>query len=128
MASLCTPAEVRALDVLGTDFPDPPFTDPVLQGILNTVTLLVDADCGDADVAKQAECALAAHFATMQNRSGAATVGQVVGHSDGRLTQSYASAMQGDADDWLRLTSYGMTYLLLRDVMVCGAVPLVLRC
>jgi len=128
MASLCTPAEVRALDVLGTDFPDPPFTDPVLQSILDTATLFVDATCGDADVAKQAECALAAHFATKKNQSGAASVGQVVAHSDGRLAQSYASAMQGDADDWLRTTSYGMTYIMLRDIMTCGAVPLVLRC
>lgn len=126
----CTPDDVRALDISNTDFPDPPYTDEVLQMYIDSAATQVDEDCCTTPpgAAEKAICALAAHLAVkFANGGGAgAAVGNVTSQSAGGLSISFG-AMAGNPDDSFYMTTgYGQLYLMYRDSLSCGVVPLVL--
>ncbi len=121
----CTPADIRELDVFGADFLDPPYTDAVLQTFIDAATLLV-AECGDKGDA--ALCYLSAHLAMRHSQGGAGNIqGPIASASAGGLAASFQTVMLGGLDPFLSTTLYGQMYLMLRDSMSCGVVPLVLR-
>jgi len=125
----CTPDDIRALDVSGTDFPDPPYTDAVLQAFLDCAGTLIDDQCS-APLVDKAVCYLAAHLALKfkDGGGGGAAAGNVLSESAGGLSRSFGPISLMGSDSFFTSTAYGQFYVVLRDALPCGVVPLVLSC